>query len=336
MNRRAHLKTLISAAGVLAASPWLTACAQDGRSDQGNKSSKETAGAAPQPKNGAALKLGAQLFTVRSLLRDDPKGTLAALSKIGFAEVEMFGFGGSSNFISDPLFGLTLPEFKRVLADLGLAVPTLHFSATDDGVAQVAQTALELGAHHLIQAMAPEFQQHTADGLVISGIKDVAQVHQLADKLNHLGEICKRSGIGFAYHNHHMEFVSLGDVRAYDILLARTDPGLVQMELDIGWAAVAGVDGAQYLDRYPARFIACHLKDLNPQLPAAPASARSPIPQMTQLVPPGEGTIDFPKVLAAMHRAKVRHGYIEVDLPVGDPMDNCRRGYNYLASLQKR
>lgn len=26
---------------------------------------------------------------------------------------------------------------------------------------------------------------------------------------------------------------------------------------------------------------------------------------------------------------------VEVDVPVGDPMDNCRRSYNFLVSLQK-
>jgi sugar phosphate isomerase/epimerase len=54
-----------------------------------------------------------------------------------------------------------------------------------------------------------------------------------------------------------------------------------------------------------------------------------------QLVPPGEGSIDFTKVLASMQRNGVKHGYVEIDVPVGDPMDNVRRGYNYLSSLTR-
>lgn len=281
------------------------------------------------------MAIGAQLFTVRELLKQDPRGTLETMARIGFKEIELFGFGGRSTWISDPLFGMTPAEFKKLLGDLGLTVPTVHFSATEDVVDRVAAVALEIGAHHLIQAMASDFIKHDGNMPIVSGVKDKAQVLKLADSWNRLGEKCKRAGIGFAYHNHHMEFAQLGDEIAYDVMLANSDPELVRLEMDIGWAAVAGIDGTEYLDKFPQRFIACHLKDYNPQLPKEAPSAKAPIPEQLQLIPPGEGTIDFNKVLAAMQRNGVKHGYVEIDVPVGDPMDNCRRGYNYLASLQK-
>jgi sugar phosphate isomerase/epimerase len=53
---------------------------------------------------------------------------------------------------------------------------------------------------------------------------------------------------------------------------------------------------------------------------------------MTQLVTPGEGTIDFAPVLAAMDRNGVMHGYVEIDLP-DDPIGAARRGYEHLRSL---
>ena len=42
------------------------------------------------------------------------------------------------------------------------------------------------------------------------------------------------------YHNHTEEFEPLADSsqRPYDVLLAETDPSLVAMELDIGWAYI--------------------------------------------------------------------------------------------------
>jgi sugar phosphate isomerase/epimerase len=108
------------------------------------------------------------------------------------------------------------------------------------------------------------------------------------------------------------------------------------MELDVGWAKIAGVDAADYLERFPGRFVACHLKDFNPQLPRATAPATAPIPEMVQLVPPGEGIIDFSRILAVMQRTGVHHGYVEVDLAQGDPLDACRRGYRYLADLKSK
>jgi sugar phosphate isomerase/epimerase len=331
MNRRAYLQSLLSVAGVTAASPWLlTGCARD----RAPVASEAAASAQLETAAVASLPIGAQLFTVRELLKQDPRGTLEALARIGFKEIELFGFGERSIWVDDPLFGMSPAQFKRLLGDLGLAVPTVHFVATEEAVDRVAAVALEIGAHHLIQAMAPDFLDLDGEVPVVSGVQGRDQILRLAESWNRLGEKCKRAGIGFAYHNHHMEFARLGDEIAYDVLLANSDPELVHMEMDIGWAAVAGIDGAEYLDRYPERFIACHLKDYDPNLPIEAPSAKAPIPEQLQLIPPGEGTIDFTRVLSAMRRNGIEHGYVEIDVPVGDPMDNCRRGYNHLAALQ--
>lgn len=333
MNRRAHLKALLSMAGVASASPWLlSACGQ--KQSPAVAPAETSATPAATTTAGAPIPIGAQLFTVRELLKQDPRATLQTMAKIGFKEIELFGFGGTSTWISDPLFGMKPAEFKQLLAELGMSVPTVHFSASEDVVEQSAATALEIGASHLIQAMAPDFLKVEGNMPIVSGVKDKDQVLRLAESWNRLGEKCKRAGIGFAYHNHHMEFARLGDEIAYDVMLANSDPELVHLEMDIGWAAVAGIDGTAYLDKFPQRFIACHLKDYNPKLPIEAPSPRAPIPEQLQLIPPGEGTIDFRKVLAAMQRNGVRHGYVEIDVPVGDPMDNCRRGHDYLASLQ--
>jgi sugar phosphate isomerase/epimerase len=336
MNRRAHLKALFSAAGVAAASPWLlTACAKKPEPTAAPASASAPAAAPPEPQALAPMKFGAQLFTIRALLKENPRGTLAEMAKIGFTELELFGFGGKSTWISDPLFGIPLAEFKKLLGDLGLSVPTVHFSATEEVVDEVAAIANELGAHHLIQAMAPDFIKPGKGMPIVSGVTDKDQVLKLAESWNRIGEKCKRAGTAFAYHNHHMEFAMLGAQRAYDIMLANSDPELVRFEMDIGWAAVARVDGTEYLDKFPSRFVACHLKDFNPKLPIEAPSPTAPIPEQLQLVPPGEGSIDFTKVLASMQRNGVKHGYVEIDVPVGDPMDNVRRGYNYLSSLTR-
>ncbi len=334
IDRRAHLKSLLGLmAGATATSSLLSAC---GKKNEALRPAAESAPsqATPAPAVIQPFRVGAQMFAVRELLKKDPRGTLEALAKIGFKEVELFGFGGQSIFLKDPLFGLKPAEFRKVIDDLGLTVPTVHFTAEEAVVPQVAEVALQLGAHHLIQAMSSEFLQMTSERAVITGITGADQMQRVADSCNRLGVACKKHGIGFAYHNHHMELAPLGSGRAYDILLAKTDPSLVRMELDVGWAAVAGVDPAEILDRTPERFIACHLKDFNPKLPRAKDSATAPMPEQTQLVPPGEGILDFPRLLAAMQRAGVKHGYVEVDLPLGDPMDNCARGYKYLESLQ--
>jgi sugar phosphate isomerase/epimerase len=321
MNRRAYIKLALLAAGALITGPALSGCNDEGR--------PQTRGG--DKRNSIVHRLGIQLFTVRALMQEDPLGTLTALSEIGYREIEMVGFGGSI-FLDDPLYGYNPAEFKKTLDDLGLRAPSTQFSGKAENLAEIADTAKQVGVEYMVLGMASEFLSVTPDGPVVSGVADLDQIKRIADRLNQIGEIFKRSGAGFAYHNHHMEFVRVGGEVAYDVLLASTDPELVKLEMDVGWSNVAGVAGHDYLDRYPGRYIACHLKDFNPARPKGEPSARSPIPEMTQLVTPGEGTIDFAPVLAAMDRNGVMHGYVEIDLP-DDPIEAARRGYEHLRSL---
>ncbi len=54
--------------------------------------------------------------------------------------------------------------------------------------------------------------------------------------------VCR--GMKILVHNHTGEFEKLTDSQTttYDVLIAETDTSLVTMQLDIGWAYIAGVD----------------------------------------------------------------------------------------------
>ncbi len=275
--------------------------------------------------------LGFELFTVRHLLAEDFRSTVEAIAAIGYRELEMVGFGGSI-FLDDPLYGYTSGEFRQLLDDLGVRVPTAQFSGRAENLGEIAATANEIGIEYLILGMPPEFLSITPDGVTVSGVTGLDQVKRIVDRLNGLGETFRQHGIGFAFHNHHMEFACVGEQTAYDFIMRHTEPELVKMELDAGWAAVAGVEAGDYLARYPGRFIATHMKDYDPRRPRSEASARSPIPEMTQLVTPGDGTVNFGAIMAEMERTGVRHAYVEVDLP-DDALDTARRAYHYLRNL---
>jgi sugar phosphate isomerase/epimerase len=58
-----------------------------------------------------------------------------------------------------------------------------------------------------------------------------------------------------------VEFHEVEGRIGFDNLMARTDPELVKIELDVGWVAVAGHDPVAYMNRYAGRVIGCHLKD---------------------------------------------------------------------------
>jgi sugar phosphate isomerase/epimerase len=283
---------------------------------------------------GVRANLGIRLFTVRELLQKDVAGTLAALSALGYAEVEMFGFGGNA-FISDPLFGLPAGGMRRLLEQHGLSVTCTQISGRVDDMKPLADVARTLGIRYLIIGMPPEFLSITSQGPVVSEVKDADQILRLAERLNRLGSLCRAEGLTLGYHNHHMEFAPLGSTRAYDLLLERTDPELVRMELDVGWARAGGVAPEDYLARYRGRFVSCHLKDFAPDRPLPGDLPASPVPDMWRMVAPGDGVVDFEKVLGEMDRQAIEHGFVECDMP-DNSMEVARRGIRYLKALSYR
>ena len=52
-----------------------------------------------------------------------------------------------------------------------------------------------------------------------------------------------------------------GKTRVYDLLLSETDPELVGFQLDVGWAALAGADVCDYIEKNPGRFPLIHVKE---------------------------------------------------------------------------
>jgi sugar phosphate isomerase/epimerase len=322
MNRRSCFKMLGVAAGSVLGAGTSAA--------DGTTAGSHSAQASPPRRIQSTL--GLQLFTVRDLLQKDLEGTLAAVAALGYAEVEMFGFGGNA-FIKDPLFGLTAGEMRRILDQHGLAVTCTQISGRTDDIGPIADVGHTLGIRFLIIAMPPEFLSITSRGPVVSEVKDADQIVHLSERLNGLGSICRTYGMGLGYHNHHMEFAPLGSARAYDLLLERTDPELVRMELDVGWAKAGGVAPQDYLARYPGRFVSCHLKDFAPDRPLPADLPAAPIPNMSRMVAPGDGVVDFVQVLAEMDRQRIEHGFVECDMP-DDAMEVARRGIRYLEGLQ--
>jgi sugar phosphate isomerase/epimerase len=220
---------------------------------------------------------------------------------------------------------------RQILDRHRLAAPCTQISGRVEDVGPIAEDAHTLGIRYLVVAMAPEFLTLTPAGPVVSGVESEDQIRGLAERLNRLGSKAKNEGLQLGYHNHHMEFAPLGETRAYDLLLQRTDPSLVRMELDVGWARAGGVLPEEVLAGYPGRFLSCHLKDFDPHR-RVPTPA-PPIPDMSRMTAPGEGVVDFARVLAEMDRQGIAHGFVECDLPE-DAMEEARRGIRYLENVR--
>jgi sugar phosphate isomerase/epimerase len=82
------------------------------------------------------------------------------------------------------------------------------------------------------------------------------------DVFNKSGELCKKSGMKFGYHNHDFEFsTQLNGQKLFDLILQNTDPSLVAQQLDIGNMYHAGGIALDIVKQYPGRFELMHVKD---------------------------------------------------------------------------
>lgn len=191
--------------------------------------------------NAAEPELSVQLWSVKDDLTQDFKGTLESLADMGFDAVEFAGnFGPYAN---DPA-GL-----KAYLASIGLQASGAHVGfdqLSGDKLYQTAAFYLALGADYLVVPW--DERAFSADGVKAL----TAELNEVAGKLAPYGLVT-------GYHNHAPEFKPYKDTTFWDYIASHTDDRVV-MQLDAGWATVAGKDAAAYIRKYPGRTLATHIK----------------------------------------------------------------------------
>lgn len=251
---------------------------------------------------------GIQLYTVRTDMARDTPGTLKQLRTIGFVEVESAGFGKYS-----------AKDFRAMLDDAGLRVPSAHLSLTpttcgpafDDahtlGAHFATSSSLQTSLHPLNLAGLPQGQRPSMALLGLDGFK------KLVDAMNDIGKQAKAAGLQYAYHNHNYEFEKMPDGSyGYDVLVNGTDPDLVKFEIDCGWMSVAGADPVAYMRKYPGRFRMIHVKEFQPVSAPITSLFGSERPKGTDL---GTGFIDYKRIFAAGHAAGIEHAFSEQENP---------------------
>ncbi|MFD2144199.1 sugar phosphate isomerase/epimerase family protein [Mucilaginibacter antarcticus] len=186
---------------------------------------------------------GVQLYTFRSELMKDPKGTLKIIADLGIKQIE----SAASN--KGLYYGLTPTEMKQTCKDLGMTLRSGHCSVDANWQRTIDQAA-EAGQEYLVCSSLP-FNGDT-----------IANYQKVSERFNKAGEECKKAGLKFGYHNHDFEFKKDKGQVLYDILLDNTDAKLVHMELDLGWVVASGNDPFAYFKRYEGRFPLWHLKDM--------------------------------------------------------------------------
>lgn len=256
-----------------------------------------------------AKKVGLELYSVRDLMTD-PKSYVATLEKvaaIGYKEIEP----------ANGYAGMTPRQFRSLLDNLGLSMPSTHSGATEGPDLEKQLEGFQIMGIKYTEVYQPSPGR---GGSFASYLKPKTsdEVKRTADELNKNGEVVKKFGMKVLLHNHTPEFAPLidnPDMKPYDILLANTDPSLVAMQLDIGWAVQAGQDPIALFKKSPGRFELWHVKDFNDITTMNPATDEAKRLEMgvTAIVPIGLGDIDYKPIFALAGLAGMKHFCVEQD-----------------------
>jgi sugar phosphate isomerase/epimerase len=209
---------------------------------------------------------GIQLYSVRGDMTKDPLGTLKQLASFGYKYVE------HADYRNRKFYGFSATEFKKVLDDLGLKMPSghtvmgkAHWDAEKkeftDAWKWTVEDAAVCGQQFVISPSLDPSLRKTED-----------ELKRYMEVFNKSGELCKKSGMKFGYHNHDFEFSQkFNDVSVYDIMLTNTDPKLVMQQLDIGNLYNGGAKAIDVVKKWPGRFESMHVKDEIVSTAPAPA-----------------------------------------------------------------
>jgi sugar phosphate isomerase/epimerase len=253
---------------------------------------------------------GLALYTVRDAMGTDPKGTLKAVADAGYAYVEAAGYADGK------FYGMEPAAFKSYLDSLGLQAKSTHMGGVtlENADEQIAATVAAGIEYFVIPVPPMGMFTFGPEGMGMKGTPA-----ELVEILKTLGAKCSAAGLKLLYHNHDFEFKAMADGTILtDYILENTDPADVNYQMDLFWVTKAGVDPLTYFEKYPGRFKAWHVKDMN---------------DSSQFAPVGTGTIDFARILAEKSKSGMEYYLVEQDNTFGlDPLEAIKISH---AGLEK-
>lgn len=245
-------------------------------------------------------RIGLELYTVRKEMAKDPDGTLAAVAKMGYTDVELLW--------SFDNFGRTPEQVAAALKQNGLQAPSAHVDPAilQGDLAPSLEKAKLLGQQYIIVPSLPE------------SVKTVDDWLAWADRFNQAGAKAREAGIWVAFHNEPDHMKPIGGVVPYDAFVKRLDPKAVRLQLDVGNMMLGGADPVKYLVTYRDFYWSFHLKDVKKDRSGD-----------TEL---GSGLMDFKKILAAVPELERKPCYVEQEGPP-DALAAAKTDFDYLHQL---
>jgi sugar phosphate isomerase/epimerase len=263
------------------------------------------AGAIALPRRVVAAKkldrVGLELYSVRKAMQADPDRTMAAVRAIGYTDVELLWSFNN--------FGRTPQQVRATLKQEGLRAPSAHIDPRimETDWQKSLDNAKLLGMQYLIVPSLP------------GSAKTLDNWKQWADRLNAAGAAARKAHLWVAFHNEPDHMKPIDGQVPYDVFIARLDPSVVRLQLDVGNMIMGGGDPMQYLMQHRDRYWSFHLKDV--------------VPDKTKDTELGTGIVNFKALLAAIPNLSVKPAYVEQEGPT-DELASMKVDYQYLHTLK--
>lgn len=247
-------------------------------------------------------KIGLQLYTLRDDMPKDPKGILAQVAQAGYHQIE--SYEGSSGI----WWGMGPKGFRQYLSDLGMEAVSAHCDIGKD-FERKAEEAAEVGLKYLVCPW-------------LGKQPNLDFYRKAAEDFNQKGEICRKYGIRFAYHNHAYSFEKVGGTYPQDLMMKETDPALVDFEMDMYWVHAAHENINHWLEKYKGRFKLCHIKDYSKN-PGKDDGLNS--------VDVGKGVINWKDALTTAVNTGMKYFIVEQEAyPGTTPLEAIRANAKYM------
>ena len=271
--------------------------------------------------------VGLQLYTLGGTIDDDVPGTLQKVAAIGYKDLE------SAFSVKGGFYGMESKEFAKMTKDMGLSWVSHHAIGTPFKIPAggfKVPPGMDTTRLHQLRNMPPmknlrDNYQEVIDQVAEGGLKylvcssiplsTTAEINEAVEILVKSGEAARKAGITFCYHNHTHEFEAVDGKIPYNELL-QISPDILKMELDLGWATVAGQDPVEMFKKNPGRYPLWHVKDMTAQ--KVPTEV-------------GHGTIDFKRIFAASKESGMQYFFVEQD-GATNPIQSITASYTDLTT----
>ena len=284
-------------------------------------------------------RIGLILGTIRPEIAklDTLEAAFARIEKMGVREVE--------TTLNYDFLGLSPKQFRALLDRYKLTMPVTHAVASEgpnlektlEGFQIMGLKYARIGGEGVAGAVAE--LRRDAPAAPTSGrsepkrekalnLPTVDAVKRSAAQNNKRGRLLKKFGMKNYVHNHTAEFelLGIGTLNRHEIMVTESDPELVTMQLDIGWASVAGQNIVDLFQRHPGRYELWHVKDATGLKTMNPALTPTQRQRVATLCPVGEGDVDYRTIFGYTELAGLKHFSIE--------QDNASRDGQHMRAVQ--